>query len=841
MRVLFVAPLAFLLASPALPQSSEGQSIFAKHVQPLLKQKCEGCHGAAQKISGLSVETRESLLRGGTRGPAVLPGDSAKSLLVSALEQAGSLKMPPGQKVDDATLAALKRWIDLGADWSSDAASARTPNHDDVWAFQPLRQPKVPSESGASSPVDAFILRKLQEYRLKPAARADRRTLIRRATYDLTGLPPTPDEVSAYLQDRRSDRDAFAALVDRLLASPRYGERWARHWLDVVRYADTGGYSNDFERPNAWRYRDYVIRSFNRDQPYNQFILEQIAGDEIQPADPEKLVATGFLRMGPWEHTGMSVAALTRQEWLDDVTHTTAASFLGVTMECARCHDHKFDPLPTKDYNRLQAVFAATQFAERPAPFLPGEARSDFKAGRAQLQEMARRNREKLREFDGLIAKRLAEKRSVKIEDLPKSAIAEAIKKRDLLSGEEFERMKVYSKREELYKRSLGRYDPVAYSVSNGKPQETFILPIGNLQTPGEKVTPGLLSVMYAHDVTQNPDGRRLALAQWIASPENPLTVRVIVNRIWQHHFGRGIVATPNDFGKIGKRPTHPELLDWLGSYFLEHGWSVKSMHRVIMLSDAYQQAAKADPSDELFASFQPRRLAAEEIRDSILAVSGELSFDTGGPGTFPEINEDVAVQPQQIMGTLMPAYRPSPARRDRHRRTIFTFQKRNLIDPMIDVFNGPSLNEATAKRDATTVPTQAFTLVNSRFVHEMSLALAARVEKVGGSLEQKIDGAYLLALNRIPSRQERDLALARVRSWTAQHERVKPPERPARKPLIRGITSELTGAEVPIQEDDDPAGYEENLQPGDVSAETRALGDLALVLVNSNEFLYVY
>ncbi|MGH7248629.1 MAG: DUF1549 domain-containing protein, partial [Pseudomonadota bacterium] len=383
-----------LSAAPADQAGSadEATAIFSKYVHPLFQQKCMGCHGTALKTSELSVQSRDSLLHGGKRGPAIVPGDAAKSLLVTAVEQTGALKMPPGEKLPQETIAAIRRWIDLGAPWT-DAPPKTAPSWNyapqDVWEFQPLRHDPVPTvgidASEVQTPVDAFILEKLKGKGLRLAPPASRAELLRRATYDLTGLPPAPEEVEAFVKDRASDREAFRKVVDRLLASPRYGERWGRHWLDVVRYADSGGYSNDFERPHAWRYRDYVIRSFNQDKPYNEFVREQIAGDEIDPNDPEKLVATGFLRMGPWEQTGMSVAAETRQAWLDDVTHSTATTFLGLTMECARCHDHKFDPLPTKDYYSLQAIFATTEFAERPAPFLPGEARPDFAAGRARV------------------------------------------------------------------------------------------------------------------------------------------------------------------------------------------------------------------------------------------------------------------------------------------------------------------------------------------------------------------------------------------------------------------------------------------------------------------------
>jgi hypothetical protein len=826
----------------------EAGAIFVKHVRPLLREKCGGCHGPALQSNGLNLNNREALLMGGKRGPAIVPGDASHSLIVSAIEQDGALKMPPGGKLPAASVAAVRRWIELGAPWVEEAPSmpAWKLAPADVWEFQPLAHTAVPA--GGGSPIDALIAAKLREKKLTPAPRADRATLLRRATFDLIGMAPTSDEMRDFLHDPAPDPQAFRKVVERLLASPHYGERWGRHWLDVVRYADSGGYSNDFERPNAWRYRDYVIRSFNADKPYNEFAREQLAGDEIDAKDPEKLVATGFLRMGPWEHTGMSVAAETRQAWLDDVTHTTAATFLGLTMECARCHDHKFDPLPTKDYYRLQAIFAATEFAERPAPFLPGESRPDFEAGRERMAKLLKMNDEKIASFDELAKQRLMAKKGVKsIDEIPEAEVQKAVKSKEFITPAEFEREKIYNKRRELYTRSSQRYDAKAYSVKDGADAETFILPVGNLKTPGEKVTPGVLNAVYVYDraahaeVPAATSGRRLALANWIANPQNPLTARVMVNRIWAWHFGRGIAANPNNLGKMGEKPTHPELLDWLADYFIAHNWSIKEMHRLIMLSDAYQRAAgqvEQDPDNRWLSHFSPRRLEAEELRDVILETAGELSAGAGGPGTFPEINEDVARQPQQIMGSLMPAYRASATKGERHRRTIYTFQKRNMIDPFLDVFNGASLNESTEKRGATTVPTQVFALFNSAFVHDMALAFAARVEKAGGD---PIETAYRYALNRAPRDAEKTQVRGFLAKMTAEYRDAPAPPRPDRKPLVRSITSELTGNEVKVEEDVDPVAYEENLQAADVRPQTRALADLALVLFNSNEFAYVY
>jgi hypothetical protein len=439
---------------------------------------------------------------------------------------------------------------------------------------------------------------------------------------------------------------------------------------------------------------------------------------------------------------------------------------------------------------------------------------------------------------------------------IPAERAREAVKKLELITPEEFERYKIFQKRKELYARSVTRYDPIAFSVIDGPFDaaarktwtlpETHILPVGNLQTPGALVTPGVpgavvIPATLKTEVPQSIGNRRLPLAKWIASPYNPLAVRVIVNRIWGWHFGHGIVATPNDFGKLGTRPTHPELLDWLCHYFIDHGSSIKQMHRLIMLSDAYQRdsepaneaALKADPEAALLSYFPPRRLDAEEILDSMLAASGELSAATGGPGSLPEINLDVANQPQQIMGTLMPAYRPSPTADQRNRRMVYAFQKRGLPNPLLEVLNGPSFNESTPTRDATTIPTQAFAMLNSTFANHRALALAAYATD--------LDRVFLLTLGRMPTAKESALAhdfLSRREGYYQMH---PPPPGPEPSPLVRSITSELTGTPVQVEEDQLPMPYESDLLPWQASPQIRALADVALALFNTNEFVYVY
>lgn len=883
---------AFSMVSPAVdaleqsgkPAAEEAEKLFAEKVQPVLDNICANCHGDSGASSGLDLRSRDGLLRGGSRGPAVVPGQSSKSLLVMAIEGTAELKMPLGQnQLPSEMIQAFRRWIDAGAPWPQkriDAANEKQSGPvSDFWSFQPMKRYAVPSDgvdaAHVQTSVDGFLLKKMREKGLTPAPPADRVTLLRRAYFDLIGLPPTPEEVDAFVKDPLPTPKAFEKVVERLLASSRYGERWGRHWLDVVRYADTGGGSNDWERPNAWRYRDYVIRSFNQDKPYNQFILEQLAGDELDPNNPEHLIATGFLRMGPWEHTGMSVEAVTRQEWLDDVTHVTATAFLALTMNCARCHDHKFDPLPTKDYYRLQAVFATTHFEDRPAPFQPWENRNGFERERARVQQRLNRTQAKLDIVAEALGRRPQSASSnaqgpsqTTAAQKPSGQPAKELKRPGAYAEniEKLELERAYRKRVEILKRAVQRYEPLAYSVSSGelkekKPaEEVFVLTGGSLSERGEKVTPGVPGALVKSDLAARsandhliPDtisGRRLALAKWIASPSNPLTARVMVNRIWQYHFGKGLVETSNNFGRMGKRPTHPELLDWLALYFIDKGWSVKAMHRVIMLSAAYQRSAhhpqsdavaKADPENTLLTRRSPRRMEAEALRDGILVVAGELNLEAGGPPTFPEINEELAKQPRMIMGTVAPPYEPSLTRAERHRRTIYTFQQRNLINPFLEVFNGASLNESCERRGVTTVALQAFSLFNSQFVHDMALAFARRLETMTEDPAKQVELSYRLAFDRTPTEAERQRALEHIRAMTRHHETVNPAPPAPLKPMVQSINSEYSGETIQFEEESDIQNFERNPHSSQVPAKTRALAELCLVLFNANEFVYIY
>ena len=945
------AILAFLALVPlpgraadAPAEPSPGEKLFALKVKPLFAEKCNGCHGDdPEDIEGdFDMRSRESILQGGETftDEVLIPGkgkDSFLYLLSTRAEE--DYEMPPkeAEKLSKEQEKMIRDWIDAGAPWPDDQRVAwiqkkfadgvvvktsgglsrdwtdRRYKPESLWAYRPVKRPRIPGAPGrkgegdaktdptglngdptgssrAPNPVDSFIDARLQAAGLKAAPRADARTLIRRATFDLTGLPPTPAEVRAFETATAEDAEAaWKALIERLLASPRYGEQWGRHWLDVVRYADSSGFANDWERPNAWRYRDYVIRSFNADKPYDRFIREQIAGDEISGrADPELLVATGFLRMGAWEHTGMSVAKVTRQLFLDDVTNSVGQVFLGHTLLCAKCHDHKFDPVPTRDYYAVQAVFATTQFAEVETPWLEEENRAGMAEDRRYHEKRAAANRrlldeleEKRRRYDaawfrerGLPWKTReeAKKAGAKPADLPEG--------KGFKTADEFGRGRIARKWDTRLSWEKDRYQPVAYTVYNGKTRDmpshkyqtrvpmpadpmqegtlenTAILAGGSPFSPGDPVDPGVLSAVAGGSDVELPEtvaGRRTALADWIADPENSLTARVMVNRIWLYHFGRGIAANANNFGTTGKKPTHPKLLDWLAAEFVERGWSVKDMHRLIMMSAAYRRAGAHPDADALkeknaeddgYAVFRPRRLAAEEIRDAMLAVSGELNLDMGGIPARPDMNLEAALQPRLIMGTYAPSYVPNPKPAQRNRRTIYAHKARGQRDPFLEVFNQPTPDLSCGLRDSSNVTPQVFTLFNSEESMDRALAFAARVlkESAGRPDEAAVARAFRLAFGREPASAELAESLAhwremeRVQAAIEHRPRQLPPE------VERTAYDENTGKIFTFTErlfvyDD----YQPDLQPHEVDARTRGFADLCLVLFNSNEFAYVY
>jgi hypothetical protein len=712
---------------------------------------------------------------------------------------------------------------------AADASKPFTPQQRRWWAFQKVARPAIPQPKNSTwvkNDIDAFILVKLEERNLAPAPPASRITLIRRATLDLTGLVPTPEEVQAFVSDPAPD--AFTKVVDRLLASPRYGERWARHWLDLARYADSEGFKSDETRPNIWRYRDYVIDAFNQDKPYDRFIKEQIAGDELYPQDAAALVATGFNRHFPDESNARKLLER-RQEILNDITDTVGATFLGLTFACARCHNHKFDPILQKDYYRLQAFFANTRIEDHAALDF-GEHRRAYEQQYAewdgktrdiraemhklvepQLQALYKENFDKFPpEIQSAITTAPAERTAIQWQmyykarpqlDHSEDEAAHALK------GDAGERWKALKSELATFDWIKPAPEPVAQAmIDNGRESpKTHVLAVGVYDAYKEEVQPGYLSILDPGPARIDPPadvnstGRRAALANWLASAENPLTARVMVNRIWHYHVGRGLVGTPSDFGVMGERPANPALLDYLASTFVESGWSIKKMHRLILLSNTYQQsarfnpeAAKVDPEDRLLWRYNRHRLEGEAIRDSILEVSGRLNLKMGGPGVFPPLPEGVVTR-----GGWKKDEDPSEA----DRRSVYVFVRRNTRYPMFEVFDMPDTHESCPRRNATVTAPQALELLNNELVLEWSRSLAARVSNDAGlTPEAQVDRAWRFVYSRPATAEERREALGFL--------------------------------------DRQRAMLGQRMSAGD--AQNAALADLCHMLVNSNEFLYV-
>jgi mono/diheme cytochrome c family protein len=805
------------------------EAFFEQDVRPLLAKNCYSCHGEKKQKGGLRLDSLEMVLKGGESGPAVVPGKPADSLLVEAVNFEGP-EMPPTGKLAPQQIAVLTRWVSLGAPWpgrdrSAHAAalSPRPPlakisaGDRAFWSFQPVRRVVAAGASRApvgararwpQNAIDEFILKALLEHGLTPAAEADKVTLIRRVTYDLTGLPPTPDEVDAFLTD--DSAGAYERIVDRLLASPRYGERWGRHWLDLVRYAESDGYRQDAFRPHAWRYRDYVVSAFNTDKPYDRFLTEQLAGDELDPDDPELRVATGYLRMGTYEYNQRNV----RGQWsdfLNDITDVTGEVFLGLSIGCARCHDHKFDPILQRDYYRLQAFFAAI-LPRDDLTLAKAQEQSRFLAQRTAWEKAAAEILRQIAAIEQPYRDKGSATALAKFPDDIKAILQKPEPERSVLErqlGPLAYRQVAYEHstvpamlrgedkvRWQKLQEALKQYDALRPVPPGTVLAVTDVGPVAPATyLPGERrqevIEPGFLSVLDPAPArierpaaAERSTGRRLALARWLCEPDNPLTARVIVNRLWQYHIGRGLVGTSSDFGHLGKIPSHPELLDWLASELVARGWHLKPLHRLILTSKAYRQSAHRlapeieqaraiDPENRLLWKRTVQRLDAEEIRDAMLATSGELGQALGGPS--------------------VPAAQP--------RRTIDTRSMRNLRDTLLDAFDAPDGNATAALRSTTTTATQALLLINGEWTIARARALAARLERAvpaASVAHDRVVLAYRLAFGRRP------------------------------------LTDELARAIAFLDRQSGLAG------PSRKEVGSAALMDFCHVLLNSNEFLYV-
>jgi hypothetical protein len=734
---------SLLLTLGFLQEDPEGIALFERKIRPVLVGRCYPCHSLeAEKVKGgFLLDSRESLLKGGNSGPAVVPGDPDRSLLIKAIRATDEdSRMPPkGQLLAPEEIADFEAWVRRGAPdpRTRDARAVAARKALDLeearrfWSFRPLSDPAVPPAPGLT-PIDAFLAARWPEKGLVPAGPADRRTLIRRATLDLTGLPPSPEEVDRFLAD--ASPDAFAKVVDRLLASPHYGERWGRHWLDVVRYADTAGDSSDFPVPQARRYRDYVIDSFNRDTPYDVFVREQIAGDLLPPEGADRygrIIATGYVAMA--RRFGVrpeSAHPLTIEDTLDNLGRT----FLGLGLSCARCHDHKFDPIPTDDYYALYGIFQSTRY-----PY-PGSETTKYQKDfvpllpAAEVDALQRPFRARLEALEAEVRRLELETKTGRRE--AQEALKKAKKDRDAFAMAP---------------------PPIetAYAVSEDVPRNASIHIKGDPDKPGPEVPRRFLQVLGGQGLPPgSPGSGRLELAFWLTDPANPLTPRVMVNRIWQHHFGRGLVATPNDFGRQGRPPSHPELLDWLARRFVEKGWSVKAMHRLILLSEAYRrssagppQSAKADPDNALLWKFNRRRLEAEALRDAMLWVSGELDPRPGPPHPFPA--------PARWDYSQAKPFTAEDAAYDHAHRTVYWMTQRLRKRTFMEIFDGPDPNSSTPARTSSTTPLQSLFMMNDRFSHERARKFAARLLAARPDDARRIELAWQLALGRPPSSEE--------------------------------------------------------------------------------------
>ncbi|MGB0581758.1 MAG: PSD1 and planctomycete cytochrome C domain-containing protein [Limisphaerales bacterium] len=808
-------------------------TFFEEEVRPILVKRCYDCHSDAKQKGGLRVDHIGYLKAGGENGPALIPGQPAGSALIAAVRYGNAdFQMPPKSKLPDAEIAVLEKWIKIGAPWPDEqkvvvTKDGFTQKQRAYWFFQPIAKVAAPDAGGkwTRNDIDRFIAHKHAELKLTPAPEADRRELARRAYFDLHGLPPSTKQLDTFVRDK--DPKAYEKLVDELLASPRYGERWAQHWLDLVRYAESDGYNQDAYRPTVWRYRDYVINSFNGDKPYDQFVREQLAGDEIAPDNPETLIATAYLRHPVYEYNLRDV----RGQWeviLTDMTDNASEVFLGLSMGCARCHDHKFDPIRQKDYYRLRAFFTPVLWREDLKLATPAQKQA-FDEQQVKWETATSEIRSKI---DALTSPGIRKKVETWRQSFPKDLQAMTLKPKDRRESLEkqlaglcerqlkFARAQFKPDRElksdeakEEYKalqvelRKFNHLIPkplMAAFVATDAGQKA---PPNFLDTRQGKVDikPGFPSIIAPDLPTITPTatstGRRKALADWITRSDNQLATRVIVNRIWQYHFGRGIVGSANDFGILGGRPTHPDLLDHLTAKFVKDGWSFKALHHEIMLSATYRQTArrepdattsKVDPANHFFWRFHPRRLDAEQTRDAMLAVSGELDLKSGGPSTSTTGN----------------------------RRSIYTQKKRNRPDELLSALDRPAGFASVSERQSTTTPTQALQLINGDWVLARARKLAART--------QDINDAWLAVLGRTPRPREKVTAEAflekRIRAAELQDKSSPKAEAPRGQFKINTERERLVVQSGAREGDDFTIEAIANLDSIDVNGETRTL-----------------
>ncbi|MFN3326610.1 MAG: DUF1553 domain-containing protein [Bryobacteraceae bacterium] len=724
-------PFACVLLLPA-QQSVD----FDAEIRPIIEANCLGCHNPKLRMSGLSLASRQDLLAGGKRGPAVQSGDAGQSALLKAIRHEGNVRMPPGRSLSAQEIRSLERWILNGAPWPQsalDTANAK-PNH---WAFRPPALPSLPEinrPDHVRSPVDRFILARLEREGIEPSPVAPRETLIRRAYLDLVGLPPTPEQVQSFVNDTRPD--AWERLLDSLLASPHYGERWGRRWLDYARYADSDGGSRDEPR-QIWRYRDWVIEALNRDMPFDRFVIEQLAGDLLDNPTESQLIATGFHRNAPIQIEAGTDREQYRTEAVFDRTDVTGTVFLGLSVGCAKCHDHKYDPISQKEYYRLFAFFNSSDDWGSDRPRFNPKAQNLHDVHRPLIEFAAR---DVIRSRDELSAQIL--ELDERVDELRKEP------------GHEEEVKRINARIAEIRKQ-IPTIEASMIMRELPQPRPTHVLLGGDFLAKGEAVTPGVPS--FLHPLADRPGANRLDLARWLVDPANPLLARVTVNRIWQEYFGRGLVETENDFGTQGTPPTHPELLDWLAAEFIRSGWSQKHIHRLIATSSTYRQSSRSrsdleerDPRNLLLARQSRLRLDAEIVRDVALGASGMLVPKVGGPSVFPP-QPAAAMSASQVKKTWT-----ASTGEDRYRRGMYTYFWRVTPNPALIVFDAPGATFACTRRTRSNTPLQALTLLNELSFHEFYQGFAARVlREAGPAFEDRLGRAFRLALSREPRPKE--------------------------------------------------------------------------------------
>ena len=810
---------------------------FETKVRPIFKTHCFSCHSDEFKQSGLVLETADAILKGGVlSGPAIIPGKGELSPLIQYLRGEKQPRMPlSGNPLSEKEFETVLKWIN-----HLEAATFNAVEEPVLqWPWTPIKKPLVPkvkNKSWVKNSIDAFILAKLENKGMIPAPHASSRALLRRIYFSLIGLPPTPSEARHFLRD--PSPQAYLQKIEDLLSRSDYGVRWARHWLDVVRYADTGGESTDDARSHLWRYRDYVVRAFNQDRPYDRFIKEQIAGDAYQNYGSEAKIGTGFLYQ--WIPVQRDRSPERRRDVLNDVVGTTGSAFLGLSLACARCHDHKYDPIPTRDYYRIEAFFAPMLLNTTPVPFTPFELahqkpklwQAKAKAWEDLLSTRKIWGGQKKKEFkQRMKAARLSlEQHDLKDWALPinDADLSTAMKEGILFTQEEEEMHRLIRKHGGRFANpnNPGYFKPMAFTASESPIKysvSTHVLKGGNYLLKGEEVNPGFLSAITGQSDPVSLEGlsnRRKVLAEWVASRDNPLTARVMVNRIWQYHFGKGLVAAPSDFGRNGGGTRHPELIDWLAWQFIESGWSIKAIHRLILQSNVYQQSMR-NPKHETYERNDsnnvylwrrsPIRLEGEAIRDSILAVSGQLNTIKGGPPFFPKID-------RLVLDRAQTWWEPSSSE-ERNRRTLYMLQCRSLQFPLISVFDGPNIQESCPVRGMTTVTPQVFSLLNSDFSHEQSLAMSKRIiREVGSDVTKQIGRAFWLSFQRFPSQMERKQCLSFLK-------RLNDMPKIGEKLLEKTVAFSNQKNEGKLEETKRARG---------------SLSNLCLVLLNMNEFIFL-